>query len=281
MVSMIKLNLFQKFYDTLAGWLMFVPVFKTQPYLFYLWSLKRERMADDWQARTRLLLDDEKLEKLRRAHVLVAGLGGVGAYAAEQLVRAGIGSITIVDGDKIQPSNRNRQLPALISTTGLRKAAVMSERLLDINPELKLISIDEYIKDERMVEILEAGYDYVVDAIDTLSPKVYFIYHTLRLGMPLISSMGAGGKMDPMQVKIADISETNNCKLAYYMRKRLHKLGIWEGFKAVYSPEEVSRAAVQLSEGEINKKSTVGTISYMPAIFGCFCASGVISDLLG
>jgi len=237
-------------------------------------------MADDWQARTRLLLDDEKLRKLSRAHVLVAGLGGVGAYAAEQLVRAGVGSITIVDGDSIHPSNRNRQLPALISTTGKRKAAVMSERLLDINPDLKLTSIDEYIKDERMIQILEAGYDYVVDAIDTLSPKAYFIYHTLRLGMPLISSMGAGGKLDPMQVRIVDISETNNCKLAYYMRKRLHKLGIWKGFKAVYSPEEVSRTAVMLSEGEFNKKSTVGTISYMPAIFGCFCASGVINDLL-
>lgn len=237
-------------------------------------------MKDDWQARTRLLLGEERLLKLRKANVLVAGLGGVGAYAAEQLARAGIGSMTIVDGDKIQPSNRNRQLPALISTTGSRKVQIMSERLMDINPELKLTSIDEYIKDQRMIDILETGYDYVVDAIDTLSPKVYFIYHTMRLGMPLISSMGAGGKLDPMQVRIADISETNNCKLAYYMRKRLHKLGVWNGFKAVYSPEEVSRDAVELAEGEINKKSTVGTISYMPAVFGCFCASGVINDLL-
>ncbi len=235
--------------------------------------------SEDWQARTRLLLDDQKLEILRNAHVLVAGLGGVGAYAAEQLVRAGIGRITIVDGDKVQATNRNRQLPALISTTGVLKATIMSERLLDINPELRLTAISEYIKDDRAIEILEKGYDYVVDAIDTLSPKVYFIYHTLRLGLPLISSMGAGGKLDPLKVKIADISETTNCKLAYYMRKRLHRLGVWNGFKAVYSTEEVSRGSILETE-EINKKSIVGTISYMPAIFGCFCAAAVIKDLL-
>lgn len=235
---------------------------------------------NSWQARTQLLIGKEAIARLSNAHVLVAGLGGVGAYAAEQLVRAGIGHLTVVDGDKVNPTNRNRQLPALISTTGRPKTEVMAERLLDINPDLKLIVVQEYIKDQRMVDILETGYDYVVDAIDTLSPKVYLIYHTMRLGMPLISSMGAGGKFDPSQVKVVDISQTNNCKLAYYMRKRLHKLGIWSGFKAVFSPEEVSRQSVVLSEGEINKKSTVGTISYMPAIFGCFCAAGVLDDLL-
>lgn len=235
----------------------------------------------DWQARTRLLMGDDNIDKLSKANVLVAGLGGVGAYAAEQLVRAGIGSLTIVDGDSVHLTNRNRQLPALVSTIGRPKTEVMQERLLDINPNLKLTLVQEYIKDQRMIDILETGFDYVVDAIDTLSPKVYLIYHTMRLGMPLISSMGAGGKFDPNLVKIVDISETNNCKLAYYMRKRLHKLGIWEGFKAVYSPEEVSRSAIELSEGEFNKKSTVGTISYMPAIFGCFCAAGVVTDLVG
>lgn len=235
---------------------------------------------NSWQARTQLLIGEEAIARLSNAHVLVAGLGGVGAYAAEQLVRAGVGQLTVVDGDKVNPTNRNRQLPALISTTGRPKTEVMAERLLDINPDLKLTVIQEYIKDQRMIDILETGYDYVVDAIDTLSPKVYLIYHTMRLGMPLISSMGAGGKFDPSQVKVVDISQTNNCKLAYYMRKRLHKLGIWSGFKAVFSPEEVSRQSVELSEGEINKKSTVGTISYMPAIFGCFCAAGVLEDLL-
>lgn len=222
----------------------------------------------------------EKIERLNKAHVLVCGLGGVGSYAAEQLARAGIGALTIVDGDTIHETNRNRQLPALTSTHGDFKAVVVAERLTDINPDLKLTVIQEYIKDQRMIDILEKGYDYVIDAIDTLSPKVYLIYHTMRLGIPLVSSMGSGGKFDPSLIKVSDIDETYNCKLAYYMRKRLHKLGIWKGFKAVYSPEVVSREAVALMEGELNKKSTVGTISYMPAMFGCYCASVVIRDIM-
>jgi tRNA A37 threonylcarbamoyladenosine dehydratase len=236
--------------------------------------------STSWQTRTELLIGKEKLSALRNKHVLVAGLGGVGAVVAEQLCRAGIGKLTIVDGDTVHPSNRNRQLPALTSTTGIAKTEVMRQRLLDINPDLELITICEYIKDERMIEILERGYDYVVDAIDTLSPKVYFLFHAHRLKLPIISSMGAGGKFDPGQVQVADLDDSYNCKLAYYMRKRLHKLGIWKGIKVVFSPEIVSRDAVRLSEGELNKKSTVGTISYMPAVFGCFCASAVIRDLL-
>jgi len=233
-----------------------------------------------WQERTQLLTGVESLIKLATANVLVCGLGGVGSYAAEQLARAGIGSMTIVDGDKVHETNRNRQLIALCSTEGMVKAEVTANRLKDINPDIKLTVIPEYIKDQRMIDILEQGYDYVIDAIDTLSPKVYLIYHTVRLGIPLISSMGSGGKFDPAQIKVCDISETYNCKLAYYMRKRLHKLGVWEGFKAVYSPEVVSREAVALLEGEMNKKSTVGTISYMPAMFGCYCAAEVIKDLM-
>ena len=235
----------------------------------------------NWQERTLLLAGEERLRKLTSARILVCGEGGVGSYAAEQLVRAGVGSLTIVDGDTIHDSNRNRQLPALVSTINEYKAVVTGNRLRDINPELKLTIIQEYIKDQRMIDILEEGYDYVIDAIDTLSPKVYLIYHTLRLGMPLVSSMGAGGKFDPTQIKVSDIDDTYNCKLAYYMRKRLHKLGIRTGFKAVYSPEVVSREAVALLKGELNKKSTVGTISYMPAMFGCYCAAVAITDIMG
>ncbi len=233
-----------------------------------------------WQERTLLLAGEEKLKRLAGAHVLVCGVGGVGSYAAEQLVRAGIGNITIVDGDTIHDTNRNRQLPAMVSTINEYKAVVTGNRLRDINPQLNLTIIQEYIKDQRMIDILEHGYDYVIDAIDTLSPKVYLIYHTLRLGMKLVSSMGAGGKFDPSQIKVCDINETYNCKLAYYMRKRLHKMGIWTGFTAVYSPEVVSREAVALLQGELNKKSTVGTISYMPAMFGCYCASVAIRDIM-
>jgi tRNA A37 threonylcarbamoyladenosine dehydratase len=233
-----------------------------------------------WLTRTELLIGAEAVETLRQKHVLVCGLGGVGAVAAEQICRAGVGRMTIVDGDTVHPSNRNRQLPALLSTEGIFKTKVMRQRLLDINPHLQLTVINEYIRDQRMIEVLEQGYDYLVDAIDTLSPKVYLLFHAHRLGLPVVSSMGAGGKFDPGMVQVADLDDSYTCKLAYYMRKRLHKLGVWKGIKVVFSPEVVSRDAVTLSEDEINKKSTVGTISYMPAVFGCFCASVVIRDLL-
>jgi tRNA threonylcarbamoyladenosine dehydratase len=235
----------------------------------------------NWQLRTHQLMGGEKAGLLTSAHVLIAGLGGVGSYAAEQLVRAGIGELTIADGDTVHNTNRNRQLPALLSTLGKRKTDVMAQRLLDINPSLKLHIADHYLKDQTLLDILEPGYDFVVDAIDTLAPKVYLIYHSLKMGLPLVSSMGAGGKYDPLQIKAVDIAETNNCRLAYYIRKKLHKLDVWTGFTAVYSPEAVARTAVKAESGEFNKRSTVGTVSYMPAMFGCVCASVVIGKLTG
>jgi len=216
---------------------------------------------------------------MKKSNVLVVGLGGVGAYAAEMICRAGIGSMTIVDGDKIQATNRNRQLPAMKSTEGLPKAAVMGERLKDINHDLQLTVIQEYIKDERMTEILETGFDYVVDAIDTLSPKLFLIYHSLQQKLPVVSSMGAGGKFDPTRITISDISETTDCSLARILRKRLHRLGIREGFTAVYSPEAIDKSRIVATNREQNKASVVGTISYMPAAFGIACASVVIRDL--
>jgi tRNA A37 threonylcarbamoyladenosine dehydratase len=234
----------------------------------------------DWLSRTELFIGKEGLEKLRSSNVLVVGLGGVGSYAAEMICRAGVGKMTIVDGDTVHPSNRNRQLPALKSTEGVPKAGVMAERLKDINPELKLTVVEEYIRDERMIEILKSGYDYVVDAIDTLSPKVFLIYHSLKMNYPVVSSMGAGGKYDPLRVSIADISETTDCTLARILRKRLHRLGVREGFLAVYSDEVVDKTKVLEVDGEQNKKSVVGTISYMPAAFGIACASVVIRGLL-
>lgn len=223
----------------------------------------------------------ERLERLQRAHVLVAGLGGVGAYVAEQLCRAGIGEMTIIDGDRVEVTNKNRQLPAIDSNIGLPKAEVMAARFREINPDIRLHVINDFIRDDRMVEVLEmARYDYVVDAIDTLAPKIFLIYHCLQKGLKVVSSMGAGGKMDPMQIRIADISKSYNCTLARMLRKRLHKLGVYKGVKVVFSPEEVDPEAVVLSESE-NKKSNVGTISYMPPLFGCYCASVVIRDLAG
>ncbi len=236
---------------------------------------------DNWLSRTELLLGAEKLEKLKASGVLIVGLGGVGAYAAEMICRAGVGRITIVDGDIIYPTNRNRQLPALKSTEGLPKAEIMADRLLQINPQLDLTVIQEYIRDERMIEILDRGFDYVVDAIDTLSPKIYLIYNSLQRGYRVVSSMGAGGKTDPLKILIKDISETTDCPLARMLRKRLHRLGIRKGVTAVYSPEPVDKSRVVPAAGEMNKASVVGTISYMPPAFGIACASVVIRDLAG
>ena len=235
----------------------------------------------NWLTRTELILDEEKISRLKKANVLVIGLGGVGAYAAEMICRAGVGSMTIVDGDKVNSTNRNRQLPALKSTEGKAKAEVMGQRILDINPDIKLTVINEYIKEERMEEVIGQDFDYVVDAIDTLSPKIFLIYHTMKMKIPLVSSMGAGGKFDPSKVSISDISETTNCTLARILRKRLHRLDIRDGFTAVYSPEIVDKKSVVVTEGEQNKASIVGTISYMPACFGIACASVVIRDLAG
>jgi tRNA A37 threonylcarbamoyladenosine dehydratase len=232
-----------------------------------------------WTDRTELLLGKENLLRLKNAHVLIVGLGGVGASAAEQIARAGVGKMTIVDADTIDVTNINRQLPALNSTIGNPKAEIVGARLKDINPELDLVILSEYLRDERMIEVLEQGFDFVVDAIDTLAPKVYLIYHSIKKNIPIVSSMGSGGKTDPAQVAIADISKTHHCQLARMVRKRLHKLGVKKGVQAVYSPEEVQKEAIRLEEST-NKASNVGTISYMPNVFGCFCASVVLRGLV-
>lgn len=234
-----------------------------------------------WKERTRLLLGEEKLGILERSHVLVVGLGGVGAYAAEMLVRAGIGELTIADADTVGESNINRQLIALHSTIGRNKTDVLAERLRDINPQIVLHIHTEYIRDEKTYELLdESRYDYVVDCIDTLSPKVNLIAGALERGYPLVSSMGAGAKTDPTQIEVKDIGRSHHCPLAHMLRKRLHKLGIRSGFWAVFSPEPVREGAMIIAE-ETNKKSNVGSISYIPAAFGCACSSVVVRDLLG
>lgn len=234
-----------------------------------------------WTERTELLLGEQKLNILRNAHVLVVGLGGVGAYAAEMIARAGVGHMTIADADTVGETNINRQLLALHSTIGRHKSEVMAERLRDINPEIDLQIVTDYIRDEKTYALLDAThYDYVVDCIDTLSPKVNLIAGAIERNIPLVSSMGAGAKTDPTLVEIKDIGKTHHCPLAHMLRKRLHKVGIRSGFYAVFSPEPVREGAMILAE-ETNKKSNVGTISYIPAVFGCACASVVIRDLLG
>ena len=236
---------------------------------------------NNWLERTELLFGCEKLELLRQANVLVVGVGGVGAYAAEMIVRAGVGRMTIADADRVSESNINRQLVALHSTIGQKKCEVLAQRLRDINPELELTLVNRLIKDDETDALLDSDkFDYVVDAIDTLSPKLALIKGSLDRGIPIVSSMGAGAKTDPTLMEIKDIAKTHHCPLAHMLRKRLHKIGIRRGFKAVFSPEPVREGAMILCE-EQNKKSNVGTISYIPALFGIGCASVVIRGLVG
>ena len=237
-------------------------------------------MVEDWKQRTRLLLGEEKMERLQQAHVLVVGLGGVGAYAAEMICRAGVGRMTIVDADTVQPTNINRQLPALHSTMGREKAEVLAARFKDINPDIQLTVLPVFLKDDNIPELLDAArYDFIVDAIDTLAPKCYLIAEALKRHIKIVSSMGAGAKSDITQIRFADIWDTYHCGLSKAVRKRLQKLGIKRKLPVVFSTEQVDPKAVLLTEDEQNKKSTCGTVSYMPAVFGCYLAEYVIKRL--
>ena len=238
-------------------------------------------MIPYWMGRTQLLLGDEKIETLISKNVLVVGLGGVGGICAEMIARAGVGKMTIVDADTVDLSNTNRQIPALHSTAGKLKAEVMAERLRDINPELEVTVLVQYIQNEIIETILEEGkFDYAVDCIDTLGPKVQFIKACKERRIPIVTSLGAGGKLDPSMVQIADISKTHTCTLAKYVRKRLHAEGIYNGLTVVFSPEVIDASKVIVTEKAFPKKSLIGTISYMPAIFGCTVASVVIRGLM-
>lgn len=232
-----------------------------------------------WMQRTRLLVGDIGLDNLQKAHVLIVGLGGVGSYAAEALCRAGVGELTIVDGDVVDPTNRNRQLQALATTHGMSKALLMQERMLQINPSIKLNVISEFQDPEKMIQLLHKQFDYVIDAIDSITPKIHLIKTAMEMGHRIVSSMGAGGKMDPTQLKVVDISKTCHCPMAYYLRKRLKEVGIKKGFKAVFSTELPDKRSIMKTDGTNFKKSAYGTISYIPAVFGMTCASVVIRDL--
>lgn len=233
-----------------------------------------------WMSRSQLLLGEEKLEKIVNGHVLVVGLGGIGGICAEMIARAGVGKMTIVDGDTVDLSNGNRQIPALHSTAGKLKAEVMAGRMRDINPELELEVITAYQQDTEMLKLVSSHpFNYVVDCIDTLGPKVALLKAAVQQGIPVVSAMGAGGKTDPLQAQIADISKSHDCKLAKYVRKRLHEDGIHSGITVVFSPEPIDQEKVIVTEKAFPKKSLIGTVSYMPAIFGCMVASVVIRGL--
>lgn len=233
-----------------------------------------------WKERTELLVGPEGLERLFESSVAVIGLGGVGAYAAEMLCRAGVGHLILLDSDVVSESNKNRQLIALDSTIGKPKSAVLAERLKDINPDVRLTLINCYLEEGGIQQLLgEHKVDFLVDAIDTLAPKIALIRYCVESGIPHVSSMGAGAKFDATAVRLADLSKSYNCPLAYILRKKLRKVGISKGFKVVFSEELPRREAIVAVE-ERNKKSNVGTISYLPAVFGCVCAQAAVEHLL-
>ena len=244
--------------------------------------MAKEKLMEEnnWQQRTELLLGEEKMNRIRNSHVLVVGLGGVGAYAAEMICRAGVGRMTIVDADTVQPTNINRQLPAVHSTLGLTKAEVLAARYKDINPDIELVVLPVYLKDENIPELLDAAkYDFIVDAIDTISPKCYLISEAMKRRIRIVSSMGAGAKSDIAQVRFADLWDTYHCGLSKAVRKRLQKMGMKRKLPVVFSTEQADPKAVLLTDDEQNKKSTCGTVSYMPAVFGCYLAEYVIKRL--
>ena len=238
-------------------------------------------MIEEWKERTGMIAGEEGLRRLEAAHVAVIGAGGVGGYAAEMIARAGVGHLIVLDSDSVSVTNKNRQILAMDSTVGRPKCDVLRERLLDINPSLDLTVIKTYLDVDDVAPVL-GGYriDFLVDAIDTLSPKMALIKYCMDNGIALVSSMGAGAKLDATKVRLADISKSFNCPLAFVVRKRLRRMGIRKGFDVVFSEElPVKEAIVECDER--NKKSLVGTISYMPAVFGCICAQAALRHLLG
>jgi tRNA A37 threonylcarbamoyladenosine dehydratase len=238
-------------------------------------------MADySWLERTELLLGEDQLGKLINSNVLVVGLGGVGSFAAEFVCRAGVGKMTIVDGDIVDNTNKNRQLPALSSTVGMGKAEVMANRLKDINPNISLTVIDKFQSPDDTISLIRNNkFDYVMDCIDSVSPKLFLIITCVEENQRFISSMGAGGKTDASVVKVADISKTYNCPFAKIIRKRLHKHKIYSGFKTVFNYGPLYKHSLRLTDGSNFKKSFYGTISFMPALFGLKMAAEVINDL--
>lgn len=232
-----------------------------------------------------MLVGREGLDRLEHSTVMVVGLGGVGAVAAEMVARAGVGNMTILDSDAVSETNKNRQIIAADSTIGHQKTEIVAARLKDINPDIHLTVINEYLTEENIASIIPRDIDFLIDAIDTLAPKLALIKHCVDNRIKLVSSMGSGAKYDVTKIRITDLSKSFNCPLAYIVRKKLRKMGISKGFPVVFSEElPVESAIVEMTPSEMsevsNKKSQVGTISYLPAAFGCACAQAAITALL-
>lgn len=235
-----------------------------------------------WLGRTSLLIGKDAVQRLANSHVMVVGLGGVGSFAAEFVARSGVGTMTIIDGDVVDPTNRNRQLPALATNHGEPKAQIMAERLKAINPEITLHVVQSFVTPTLVDDILKHPPHFIIDAIDSITPKLTFLSTAFHKGIPIVSSMGAGAKLDPTQLQVTDISKTYECVFAQQIRKTLkrnHK--IYKGITCVFSPEKPRKESLMLTDGSNYKKSAYGTISYMPAVFGAVTASVAIRKLIG
>lgn len=237
-------------------------------------------MDISWLSRTSLLIGEEAVRTLTKKHVLIVGMGGVGSFAAEFIARGGVGKMTIIDGDIVDPTNRNRQLPALATNHGVSKADIMSERLQQINPELSITAIKSFVNPDMVSAILEQAPDFIIDAIDSITPKVTFLELAYQRQIPMVSSMGAGAKLDPTQLRVVDLSKTYNCPFAQQIRKQLKQRGIRSGIPVVFSPEKHVKESLKLTDGSNFKRSFYGTISYLPATFGAVCASVAIRHLI-
>lgn len=238
-------------------------------------------MQKNWLERTELLIKENGIEKLQNANLLIVGLGGVGSFAAEFLARSGVGKMTIVDGDTVDITNINRQLPALHSTIGKSKVEVVADRLLDINPKLELVKINEFLSPEKMEEVIDSQkFNYILDCIDSVTPKVTLLLMAKRRKVKVVSCMGAGGKINPAKVMVRDISKTYNCFLAKQVRKRLKKEKVDKGIRCVFSNEIQKEESLEMTDGANYKRSYYGTISYIPAIFGLYAAAEVINFLI-
>ena len=227
--------------------------------------------------RTNLLLSKEKMENLKNSHIMVFGVGGVGGYVVEALVRCGVGKISIIDNDTVNITNLNRQIIALETTVDKLKVQVLKERILAINPKCKVICYDKFITDNNIDEIAFDDVTYVVDAVDTITAKIAIIQKAKALNIPVISSMGAGNRLDPLQIKVGDINQTKNCPLAKVMRNELKKREI-KGVKCVYSLELPITPNEEIINSD-NGKKVIGSIAYMPSIFGLIIASEVIKEI--
>ena len=234
----------------------------------------------NWDSRTELLLGKEKNECLKSATVLVAGVGGVGGYAVEMLARAGVGNLIIIDDDVVKSTNINRQIIATSKNVGTSKVQLMNERILDINPNANILAIRDFINEDNAGEFIRRFKpNFVIDAIDSISPKIALLKYCIENNVKIISSMGAGGRLDPTKIQYADISKTTNCALARTVRERLKKQGITKGLPTVFSTESVRKESIITVTDERNKCSTLGTVSYFPALFGCYLAAYVINNL--